>query len=624
MTDTNVRFADFNLRKELIMALDKKGFESPMPVQVSILEDETFLDGDLIVQAKTGSGKTLAFALPLLNNLDNSETDTPQILVLSPTRELALQTAREFNWAGAFCGIKVASLVGGMDMERQIKALRAGANVIVGTPGRILDHIRRGTFKGETVRSVVLDEGDDMLDMGFREELEGILDTMPQTERTWLFSATMPPEILALAKRYLNAPRRISLVTDVTTHEDIIQRACIIPSRRRFEGLTNVLIWENPARALLFCGTRAETQEIADKLCDGGFRATAIHGDMSQRERNTALGALRGGRVQILVATDVAARGLDIEGVSHVIQFGLPQNLEAFVHRSGRTGRAGQAGSNLILLTARETKQFKFMLRTAKSNLKMQWMPAPDAAEIDEQSKIRFEKEIIDSALEADNYVQWSRELLKRNDHEALVAGLLEKAYGSRPGGYSIRADIQREMDWEKERGRAAAEKRERERDGSKDRFKSSEMSGGIRVTFAEGRREGWQVGPLLGLLCRCIGISRDDVGNIKLRDDGITVELSANAVQLFDARKGRLEKEKLHVAKVTPIKSGERSERTDRFARPRREYTARSSEKGAEHGERKRYTVRGTRSANEKKLDRAKRDLREQRRDEGWKHREI
>lgn len=615
MTDTNIRFADFNLRKELIMALDKKGFEAPMPVQVSILEDETFLDGDLIVQAKTGSGKTLAFALPLLNNLDCGEMDIPQILVLSPTRELALQTAREFNWVGAFCGVKTASLVGGMDMERQIKALRAGVTVIVGTPGRILDHIRRGTFKGETVRSIVLDEGDDMLDMGFREELEGILDTMPQAERTWLFSATMPPEILALAKRYLNAPRRISLVTDVTTHEDITQRACIIPSRRRFEGLTNVLIWENPARALLFCGTRAETQEIADKLCDSGFRATAIHGDMSQRERNTALAALRGGRVQILVATDVAARGLDIEGVSHVIQFGLPQNLEAFVHRSGRTGRAGQEGSNLILLTARETKQFKFMLRMAKSNLKMQWMPAPDAAEIDDQSRIRFEQEILDGALESEDYMQWSKELLGRNDHEALVAGLLEKAYGSRPCGYSIRADIQREMDWEKERGRAAAEKRERERDGSKDKFKSSEMSGGIRVRFAEGRKDGWQVGALLGLLCRCIGISRDDVGNIKLRDDGITVELSINAAQLFDARKGRLEKENLHVAKVMPIKNSGRSEKNDSFTKNRIKYALRSGEKETERRERKRYTIRGAHSLSETKIDRAKRELREQRR---------
>lgn len=594
MTDTNIRFADFNLRKELIMALDKKGFDSPMPVQVSILEDETFLDGDLVVQAKTGSGKTLAFALPLLNNLNKSALDTPQILVLSPTRELALQTAREFSWVGAYCGVKVAALVGGMDMERQIKSLKAGANVIVGTPGRILDHIRRRTFKDETVKSVVLDEGDDMLDMGFREELEAILDTMPETERTWVFSATMPPEILALAKRYLNAPRRISLVSDVTTHEDITQRACIIPSHKRFEGLTNVLIWENPARALLFCGTRAETQEIADRLCDSGFRATAIHGDMSQRERNSALGALRGGRVQILVATDVAARGLDIEGISHVIQFGLPQNLEAFVHRSGRTGRAGQEGSNLILLTARETKQFKFMLRNAKSNLKMQWMPAPDAAEIDEQSKIRFEKDVLDSAFDSEDYAKWASELLERDDAQTLVTGLLSKAYGNQPSGYSIRADIQREMDYEKER-RTATEKKTASRDGSKDKYRSSEMAGGICVRFKEGRADGWQVGPLLGLLCRGIGIGREDVGNIKLRNDGITVELSARAAELFEARSSRLAREGLHADKVTMIKAQAARPRKATYGKPERERTQSSKPV--------------------KKFDRAKREVREQRR---------
>ncbi|MEG1913440.1 MAG: DEAD/DEAH box helicase, partial [Cloacibacillus sp.] len=167
--------------------------------------------------------------------------------------------------------------------------LRDGANVVVGTPGRLLDHIRRGTFKGDAISSIVLDEGDHMLDMGFRDEMEAILEAMPHAERTWLFSATMPPEVLSLAKRYLDAPKKISLVTDITTHEDITQKTYIIPSRRRFEGLTNVLIWEDPSRALLFCGTRAETQEIADKLCDIGFRATAIHGDMSQRERNSAL-----------------------------------------------------------------------------------------------------------------------------------------------------------------------------------------------------------------------------------------------------------------------------------------------------------------------------------------------
>ncbi|MDO5562025.1 MAG: DEAD/DEAH box helicase [Synergistaceae bacterium] len=558
--ETNVKFADFDLRSELLHALEKKGFETPMPVQVRVLEDESLIDSDIIVQAKTGSGKTLAFALPLINIMDTKRRE-PQILVLSPTRELAQQTAREFAWVGADCGVKVATLVGGLDMERQIRSLRDGANVVVGTPGRLLDHIKRGTFKGDSVDSIVLDEGDNMLDMGFREELESILEAMPHSERTWLFSATMPAEVLSLAKRYLDAPIKISLVSDITSHEDITQKAYIIPSRRRFEGLTNVLIWEAPSRALLFCGTRAETQDIADKLCDNGFRATAIHGDMSQRERNNALNALRGGRVSILVATDVAARGLDIDAVSHVIQFGLPQNLESFVHRSGRTGRAGHEGSNMLLLTSREARQFKFMAQNAGSKMKMDWQPAPDADEIEGQSRVRFEKTTLDPALESNEFQPWAEELLTRDDAVMLVSGLLAKAYGDQPSGYSIREDVAAEMNRNKAQrpsgGRSSERGDSHGAAGARERYRLREMEGGISIQFTAGRQDGWEVGPLLGMICRCIGVGRDDVGNIKLRDHSATVELSSRGAALFEARKDRLEREGLPTGAVKNTEPG-------------------------------------------------------------------
>ena len=553
------RFSDFDLNPALLKAIERKGFEHPMPVQTAVLADENIMDNDVIVQAKTGSGKTLAFALPLLNQIDARER-MPQIIVLSPTRELAQQTAREFAWLGADLGVRVATLVGGLDMERQIRALRDGASVVVGTPGRILDHLRRGTLKTEEIKSVVLDEGDHMLDMGFRDEMEAILEAMDHVERTWLFSATMPPEVLSLTKQYLNAPKKISLVSDITSHSEITQKAYIIPSRRRFEGLTNVLIWENPSKSLIFCGTRAETQDIADKLCDIGFRATAIHGDMSQRERNNALSALRGGRVSILVATDVAARGLDIDAVSHVLQYGLPQNLEAFVHRSGRTGRAGHEGSNLILLTAREARQFKWMVMHSGSKLKLEWIPAPDAEEIEGQSRLRFENNILEHALESNEFESWAQELLRRDEAPVLVSGLLAKAYGDQPSGYSIREDVQHEMDREKGRrdsgtgaprnGRAA---------GRKERFQRPDMTGGVAVLFAQGRDDGWEVGPLLGALCRNIGIGREDVGNIKLRDSSATVELSQRGAALLDARKERLERDGLTVSSVKPSAGGER-----------------------------------------------------------------
>lgn len=573
------KFSDFDLKPELLKAIERKGFEHPMPVQTAVLQDKDLMDNDVIVQAKTGSGKTLAFALPLLDALDVKERQ-PQIIVLSPTRELAQQTAREFAWLGQDLGVRVAALVGGMDYERQIRNLRDGAAVVVGTPGRVLDHIRRGTLKTDDIKSVVLDEGDQMLDMGFHEELAGILDAMPHVERTWLFSATMPPEVLSLSKKYLNAPKKISLITDIAAHSDITQKAYIIPSRKRFEGLTNVLIWENPSKSLIFCGTRAETQEIADKLCDNGFRATAIHGDMSQRERNNALAALRAGRVQILVATDVAARGLDIDAVSHVIQYGLPQNMESFIHRSGRTGRAGHEGSNLILLTAREARQFKSMLQHSGSKLRIEWIPAPDVSEIDGQARIRFENNIIEHALETNEFEPWAAELLKRDEAATLVSGLLAKAYGDQPSGYSIRDDVQNEMD--REKGRRDSSPRGMGSQGAqsgRDRFQRPNMQGGVSVQFSQGRDQGWEVGPLLGAVCRSVGVSREDVGNIKLRDSSATVELSPRAADLVEARRERLDKEGLTVTAVKPITGGGerrgggfRNDRSNDSRPPRRE----------------------------------------------------
>ncbi|MDR3332784.1 MAG: DEAD/DEAH box helicase [Synergistaceae bacterium] len=585
-TEVSVRFEDFNLRPELTAAIARKGFETPMPVQVSILEDGTLTEGDLIVQAKTGSGKTLAFAIPIYNEIE-SVTRDPQVLVLSPTRELAQQTAREFAWLGADMGARVATLVGGLDMERQIRALKDGALIVVGTPGRVLDHVRRGSFNTAHVRVLVLDEGDHMLDMGFRDELEAILSGMENLEKTWLFSATMPPEVASLARRYLDAPRKISLVADITCHEDIAQKAYVIPARKRFEGLSNVLLWENPSRALIFCGTKVETQDISDRLCDEGFRATAIHGDMSQRERNTALSSLRGGRVKILVATDVAARGLDIDGVSHVIQFGLPGNLEAFVHRSGRTGRAGHEGSNLVLLTTREARQFKQMIHG--SNMQMQIIPAPDAVEIDGQAKVRFETVLLDHALESDEYHEWANDIMSRENTPLLVAGLLAKAYGDQPRGYSIRADVEAEMTRDRSRGdsRPVSGPQQRGRFGqsSGGRPQRSSMEGGVQLQLGEGRNEGWEVGPLLGVLCRSMGINRDDVGNIRLRESSATVELSARAAELLESRKSRLTKEGIVITAMRALPQGSAEERPYARSRDRAPRSERSDR--SEHTER-------------------------------------
>jgi ATP-dependent RNA helicase DeaD len=427
----------------------------------------------------------------------------------------------------------------------------------------VLDHIRRGSFKTDGVRVLVLDEGDHMLDMGFRDELEAIMSGMDNLEKTWLFSATMPPEVVSLARRYLDAPRKVSLVADVTCHEDISQKTYIIPARKRFEGLANVLLWENPSRVLLFCATKVETQDISDRLCDEGFKACAIHGDMSQRERNAALGALRGGRVMILVATDVAARGLDIDGVSHVIQFGLPGNLEAFVHRSGRTGRAGHEGSNLVLLTSREARQFRQMIHG--SNLQMQIVPAPDASEISGHAKSRFETLLLDHAHASGEYNEWADEIMARDDSRMIVAGLLARAYGEQPQGYSIRADVEAEMNRDKNRSDTRPSfhgRGEGQGMGGGGRQSRPNMDGGVQIQLGEGRNEGWEVGALLGAICRSMGINRDDVGNIRLRDSSASVELSAKAAGLLESSKAKMAKEGLvcNAIRVLTKKSSEGS----------------------------------------------------------------
>ncbi|WP_281745119.1 DEAD/DEAH box helicase [Thermanaerovibrio acidaminovorans] len=532
--NTNKRFDQYPLRDELLSALRRKGFEHPMPVQVSMLEDPTLVDGDLIVQAKTGSGKTLAFALPLLNRMEFGER-SPKVLVLSPTRELALQTAREFQWLGYDLRIRVASLVGGMDMERQVKALREGAAVVVGTPGRVLDHIRRGTFRADLVESLVLDEGDHMLDLGFKDELEDIMAAMTQVERSWLFSATMPEEVVTLAKQYLDAPRKISLVEDAAKHDDIVQRAYIIPARRRFEGLANVLLFERPRRGIVFCATKLQTQELAERLCDEGFKASALHGDMTQRERNMALENLRRGRSQILVATDVAARGLDISGVSHVIQFGLPGCLETFIHRSGRTGRAGQEGRNLILLTAREAGEFRGMIRG--TSLEVEWLPAPDAEELESLTRAEIERWCVENPAEGEDYMDWAEEILQREDAQLIVAGLLSRSFEGIPKGYSIQEDVQAEM----------ARSRRADRPKARDQRPLRKLvSGSVTMRFSSGREDGWEVGTLLGALCRGLGIRREDVGNIKLKDRCAFVELSPYAASQIERRRDNLAREGL------------------------------------------------------------------------------
>lgn len=526
-------FGSFGLRPELLATLKRKKFDTPTPVQERVLSMDSHAM-DLIVRAKTGSGKTLAFLLPLMNE-GKVSIGRPRVLILSPTRELAQQIANEAEWLGSDLDIRIATLVGGMDISGQIRDLRRGASLVVGTPGRTLDHIRRGSLKLDDVHTVVLDEGDHMLDMGFRDELEGILDSIDDRERTWLFSATMPQEVKALSTRYLKDPHYISLDEEGAQHSDIEHKVYMVPRRYRIDGLVNVLLWAHSKKGLVFCHTKAETTEVTDRLIREGFKACCLHGDMTQRERNTALTSFRSGNVAIMVATNVAARGLDVPGIEHVFQFGLPDDVETFIHRSGRTGRAGHEGEDIVILNPRETRKFRFMLRG--THIKIDWLPVPDGNEIKKKHRESYDEKLLDGPVPVNEDVRiWAADLLQKEDAVSLVTRLLYMLNKKVPSGYDIRKALEAEMN---SKDRYEPE-RERRQLGNGGKFHRS-SGRGTTVTLHMKQKNGWNVGRVLRSVCSALEVDRNEVSRITINEDDIKVDLMPKALEKFRYAEGPL-----------------------------------------------------------------------------------
>ena len=538
-------FNSYGLRKELLGALAEKGFKTPMEVQDRVLSEDW--NSDLIVRARTGSGKTLAFLLPLLQEMKIGERN-PQILILAPTRELAQQTADEAEFLGRALRISVASLVGGMDIYPQLRTLKHGAAVIAGTPGRVRDHIQRGSLDTKEIHSVVLDEGDLMLDMGFRDELEAILDAMPQGRR-WLFSATMPQEVRELAGRYLTSPIVLSVDEEGEQHEDILHRVYKIPSRKRFEGLVDILLWEHPSRSLVFCHTKMESIEIAQRLQDHGFSAAALQGDMTQGERNAVLASFKSGSVPCLVATNVAARGLDIEGVSHVIQLGLPDDKETFIHRSGRTGRAGHEGVNIVLLSPPEIGRFREMLRGTQ--IKTEWRDIPGIDEIRSAWRDSAEQEIFAAPVDADfgECVKWADDLITRAEPKIIIAKLLA-VLSTRNKGYSLDRELAHEQERRKIRHSSVTPDRSSGKFSRTPRGVSRPVEGFSKKSKPKGsfkrfksNKGSQNTGQILNAMCRALKVERNEVGAIRVHDNYILVELMPLALSRLEQGKAGLSK---------------------------------------------------------------------------------
>jgi ATP-dependent RNA helicase DeaD len=378
MTDDATTFADLALRPELLDALATLGYEEPTPIQREAIP--SLVEGrDLLGQAATGTGKTAAFALPLLQRLPAGERGAePAALVLVPTRELAMQVSEAVHRYGRGLGARVLPIYGGQPISRQLRALERGIDVVVATPGRALDHLARGTLRLDALEVVVLDEADEMLDMGFTEDIESILDETPPTRQTILFSATMPPRIAKLARNHLTDPVRIAIAREAPAGGEaplVRQRAYVVARPHKPAALGRLLDVETPEAALVFCRTRNEVDQLTETLNGRGYRAEALHGGKDQGQRDRVMGRLRAGTAELLVATDVAARGLDVEHLTHVFNYDVPSDTDAYVHRIGRVGRAGREGVAITLVEPREHRMLKNIERATKQRVAVEKVP---------------------------------------------------------------------------------------------------------------------------------------------------------------------------------------------------------------------------------------------------------
>lgn len=416
-------FKELNVSEPILKALEAMGFEEATPVQAETIPHA--LEGkDVIGQAQTGTGKTAAFGIPMIEQFD-TKIKAVQGLAVAPTRELAIQVAAEINRLGKVKGIRALAVYGGQHMDRQIRALKDRPQIVVATPGRLLDHLRRRTIRLDEIKVAVLDEADEMLNMGFIDDIKDILKMIPAERQTLLFSATMPKEIRDIATNLMKSPTIIRVKAKEMTVENIEQSFMEVPERFKFDTLTNHIDIHTPKLAIVFTRTKKRVDEIAEGLQVRGFRAEGIHGDLTQGKRESVLNKFKHGRIEILVATDVAARGLDISGVTHVYNFDIPQDPESYVHRIGRTGRAGNTGAAISFVTPREISHLRLIEQVTKSKMKRVIPPTNQEAERGQQQASVEKLVSIVEKENLNNYKETAKELLDEHDSVSLVAAAL-------------------------------------------------------------------------------------------------------------------------------------------------------------------------------------------------------
>jgi ATP-dependent RNA helicase DeaD len=507
-------FNEMGLSPAIQQAVEHLGFETPTPIQEKAIPFLLNNHRDMIGLAQTGTGKTAAFGLPVLQQIDTSQNHT-QVLILSPTRELALQIASDLTNFSRFSEkINIAVVYGGADIKRQMNQLERGASVVVGTPGRTLDFIRRGKLKINKIRWLVLDEADEMLSMGFKDDLDAILESTPAEKQTLLFSATMPKEIVSIANRYMTDPFEISAGKKNTGAENVEHHYYLIHAKDRYLALKRIADINPNIYGIIFCRTRAETKEVADKLMQDGYNADALHGDLSQAQRDHVMARFRRKHLQMLVATDVAARGLDVNDLTHVINYNLPDDPEVYIHRSGRTGRAGKRGISIVLIHLREKGKLRQVEK--KVNKSFARKPVPSGTEICEKQLFnlidRIER-IEVSEFEIEQFMPVIYKKLAWLDREDLIKRFVSVEFNRFLQYYQNAPDINADESHEGEMRVNRAENMKRNRKGSNQRNnrKKSEYEFS-RFFFPLGKKNGINKRKIIDLV------------NLHLTDRGVEI----------------------------------------------------------------------------------------------------
>ncbi len=499
-----LKFKDLNISSEIQKAVEDMGFEEASPIQ-SLAIPQILAHKDVTGQAQTGTGKTAAFGIPLLENL-NSNDKNLQAIILCPTRELAIQVAEELKKLSKYMPkIDVLPVYGGQPIDRQIKALQTGVQVIIGTPGRVMDHIDRGTLKLNTIKTVILDEADEMLDMGFREDIEYILEDIPEDRQFLLFSATLPQEIMQLAKRYQNDPEIVKITKHELTTPDVEQKYFEVKEDMKLELLSRLLDLNNFDLSLVFCNTKRKVDKLVSHLQIRGYLADGLHGDLTQNQRDRVMGKFKNGNLEILVATDVAARGIDVGGVEAVFNFDIPNDNEYYVHRIGRTGRAGKTGKAFSFVSGREIYQLRDIQRYAKT--KIDQAPIPSISDVAEVKK--------------DNFIEQLKERIKTENISKeiyIIEKLIEEDYNSIDIAATLLKGIMQDSKYKEEE------------------FGDTEAHEGfVRFFMSVGRKHDMTISVIINAIHEKTGLNGHQIGNIDIFDNFSFVEIpNANASDFY------------------------------------------------------------------------------------------